>query len=248
MVLLAALALAQAPQTLALRLQAGDAWTTEYREQLRNVAEEFDETDVWKEEYRVIRVEAIGATVAFTRTFEYTRIGEDKIPPAKGTLPESGEMLLLREGGFKLPDPPEASTQTTRLRRLDAIGVRFPDRAIPIGHEWGLDWPRLGPVPNARASWHFDALVDLAGRKVAAVSFRVSEDPAFDFPMESSGVRWVDLVSGAVVEEQGTTKNYPVPGGDFRVDRTVTRKLLKISMPRGSGLSRSPDCGTVRPR
>ncbi|MCO5296748.1 MAG: hypothetical protein M9921_07815 [Fimbriimonadaceae bacterium] len=232
MVLLAALALAQAPQTLALRMRVGDSWTTEFHEQLRNLGEEFDESDVWVEQYRVIRVEAVGATVSFTRTFQYTQIGQDKIPPAKGTTPETGEMLLLPGGGFTRPKTEDASPQATRLRRLDSLGVRFPTGPVPIGQEWSYDLPRLGAVPDARTTWRLDSLLDLAERKVAVVSFRVVENPTFDFPMESSGTRDVDLVSGVVLQESGTTRNYPVPGGDFRVDRIVTRKLLKVHMPR----------------
>lgn len=249
MVLLAvALVLAQTPQTLALRLEVGDTWTTEMREQFSNKREEFEETDVWREEYRVLKVEAVGATVAFTRTFQYTLIGDDKIPPAKGTTPETGQRLLHREGGWSQSAPTEISTKDLRLLRLDSLGVRFPEGSIPVGYQWGIDWPRLGPIPDAKASWRLDAVVELAGRKVAAVSFRVVENPTFDFPMEAEGARWVDLVSGVILEEQGTTKNYPVPGGDFRIDRTLSRKLLKVSMPRATTVNPPRDSDIARLR
>lgn len=225
-----AAALVQAPMELRLAPRVKDAWTVEFRERFANTAEEFDETDVWREEYRVLAVDASGARVSFKRTFLYTDLDGNKIPPAKGNGPIEGETTLRTVGGAQPYSDVSQPISAARVARLDAQGVWYPEGKARIGQRWGLEYQREGQIPGAKASWWLARVEEIHERRCAVVGFQFVEDPAFDYPMNAQGERWVDIATGLVLEERVTTSNFPVPGGAFRVQRTATRKLVECRL------------------
>lgn len=229
--MLATLALAwvgllQAPVNFKLDVRVGDAWVLESRERFFNAAEEFDETDVWTERARVVKVDATGADVELEREFLRTEIDGNAVPPIKGTLPETRQVRLRSVGGFA----PQGGVKPAELSlsRAAALGVHFPDGPAKVGAKWSLAWSQVDQVPGAKASWHFLRVETVAERPMAAVGFRLEEDTAFHGALRIEGTRWVDVETGLVLQERSTAHGFPVPGGTFRVERIIASRLVSF--------------------
>ncbi len=216
----------QAPVDLKLGVRVGDAWVVEVRERYLNVAQEFDETDVWVERGKVLKVGTDGADAEIVRELKHTEINGDAVPPAKGTKPDVRNVRLRAIGGLV---PRAASTPRERsLARADALAVVFRQGPTPVGASWECVWPQVDQVPRAKAVWTFRGVEEIAGRSMAAVAFRFDEDAAFDRPMRIEGTRWVDIETGLVLQERSTAHGLPVPGGSFLVDLVTTTTLTSF--------------------
>ena len=225
--MIATLALAwvglQAPVTFKLDVRVGDAWALESRERYFNAVEEFDETDVWSERAKVVKVDPLGADIEVERALVRTEVNGDAIPPIKGTLPENRKIRVRVLGGYA----PEGGVKPLerRLSRANALGVHFPEGPANVGKQWSLEWAQADQVPSARASWHYQRVEQIADRPMAAIAFRLDEDTAFDRALRIEGTRWVDVETGLVLQERSTAHGFPVPGGSFLVDRITTTTL-----------------------
>ncbi len=178
-------------------LAKGDHWVAERVTRYVNTVEEIDMTDVEKLEWTVLGPSASNLSVEFSKVLVETRIGENHIPPPKGTTPDK-QKALFSSSGDDLSEPPKDP--------VDLILLRL-NQGSSATEKW-------------KAKFSFQPVSD--GRRMAKFTY---DDP--DEKVHADGTITFLAAPRVMVKVEITAKNLPLPGGPYRVTAMVKQTVAE---------------------
>jgi hypothetical protein len=212
--LLAAAILTQKMPNTALRLKAGDAWTTEYT--YHYMGDDIDLANTETSKFTVVR-EGKREVLTVEWRLKETKVDGHTVPAAKGIEPVRAKVTLTGEG-------------LTNIVGDDVTRHRI-ERAIQIERKGNLQEPAFFPVPPHVRLVGISKIVELDSRiKDRSVLAVAIEERGGDRPIRGIGHYVLHPESGILLEAGWNLTNSPIPGGDKICDLTVTAETKGLKL------------------
>lgn len=220
----------------ALRLQKGDAWTTNLHQVFRDPSDPaLMEAFRYRTQYEVLLWEGGDRKVKSSTHLIESQIDDTVVPGPKNAPPLIRQFVLGQSGERAALEDPLADAVEFRIERLSWF-VGKSGTLFEMGNEWQVDFPgdEGGRVPAAQVRYRYEQDEAREGRAARRVSARFTEREVTT-PFTAEGTFWVDRDTGLIVEFEVRAKNVLMPGSEGdRYDLTMTEKTDLSSIKRQS--------------